>query len=240
MCGARRRSRCDGCALTAAEAAEPRRGGETALLLMCDALRVLKGWVIMSERTYGPYSFETSKEDKTLFPEASLTKGDLIEYYEKIAEYMLPHIEDRPVTMQRFPDGIEQQGFYEKRVPDYFPAWMVRVKVNTDDGTQAQITCNNEATLAYLANQACITPHVWLSRSDHLNKPDQMIFDLDPPDGGHFEAVRDAAKKCKALLDEMDAAAFVKTTGSRGVHLVLPLRPHDGFDEVRRVCPGAG
>ena len=186
----------------------------------------------MATRRYGPYSFDASREDKVLFPDARITKGGLIDFCEKIAETVLPHIKGRPLTMHRFPDGIDSGGFYEKRAPDHFPQWISRVTVDTEDGRQKQVLCDKRATLAYLANQACITPHVWLSRADDLGKPDLVVFDLDPPDGG-FGAVRDAAKRFEELFARMNVAAFVKTTGSRGVHLVVPLKPHDSFDDVR-------
>jgi len=190
----------------------------------------------MSQRNYGQYRFEASKQEKVMFPDASITKGEIIDYYDKISDYMLPHIRQRPLTMQRFPDGIEDKGFYEKRLPDHFPDWIDRVTVATDTrhGTQEQVLANKRASLAYLANQVCITPHVWLSRADAPDKPDRMIFDLDPPDdNGSFEPVRDAANKLHALCKELGVAAFVKTTGSRGVHVVIPLQARHGFDDVR-------
>lgn len=187
----------------------------------------------MAMRRYGPYSFEASNEGKVLFDDLQMTKGDLIEYYEKIAEYLLPHIRGRPITMQRFPDGIDAGGFYEKKLPGHFPDWVGRVGIRTSEGSQDQVVCNNKATLAYLANQACITPHAWLSTQDALDKPDQMIFDLDPPPDQGFDVVRQAAMRVRSLLDELDITALLKTTGSRGVHLVIPLQPRHGFDAVR-------
>jgi bifunctional non-homologous end joining protein LigD len=187
----------------------------------------------MPKRSFGRYSFETSNEDKVLFPGAGITKGDLIDYYRKIAKSMLPHVERRPLTMQRFPDGIEAGGFYEKQAPDHFPGWIERVTVRTADGSQEQVTCNKAAALAYLGQQACITPHVWLSRADRLDRPDRVVFDLDPPDGHDFDVVRQAALTFKSLFDEAGLTAFVKTTGSRGLHVVLPLTPEAGFDDVR-------
>lgn len=190
----------------------------------------------MAERKYGRLSFDASSEQKVMFPEGGITKGDLIDYYEEIADYMLPHVKGRPITMQRFPDGIEEGGFYEKRVPDHFPEWINRVKIKTSEGTQEQVTCENKATLAYLANQACITPHVWLSHAESLREPDEMIFDLDPPEGGEFSAVRNAARRFRELFDEMDVTAFVATTGSKGLHLIVPIRPERDFDEMREVA----
>jgi bifunctional non-homologous end joining protein LigD len=190
----------------------------------------------MARRKYGRYAFESSNEDKVLFPESRITKGQLIDYYENAAEYMLGHLRDRPLSMHRFPDGIDQQGFYEKKLPGHFPGWIGSATIRTSNTSQQQVVCNNQATLAYLANQACITPHAWLSLTDDLDKPDQMIFDLDPPKDGHFDAVRQAATWLKAFLEEHDIGTFVKTTGSTGLHVMIPLKPDQGFDRVREVA----
>lgn len=190
----------------------------------------------MSRRRYGRYVFESSNEDKVLFRQSGITKGDLIDYYEDVSGYMLAHLKDRPLTMQRFPDGINTDGFYEKKLPDHFPDWVSSTKVRARNTSQRQVVCNNQATLAYLANQACITPHAWLSLSDDLDKPDQMIFDLDPPDHGDFAAVRTAALWLKEFLEELDAYTFVKTTGSQGLHVTIALKPDHGFDAVRQVA----
>jgi bifunctional non-homologous end joining protein LigD len=181
----------------------------------------------------GSHTIETSNEDKIFFPESGITKGDLIHYYKDIAPIMLPHVQDRPITMHRFPDGIEGEGFYQKEIPDYFPQWMDRVRIKKKEGGEnEQVVCNNAAALVYLANQACITPHVWLSRTDKLNYPDKLVFDLDPP-GDEFEPVRKAAYTLKDMLKERRLTPFVMTTGSRGVHVVAPLDRSQDFDTVR-------
>jgi bifunctional non-homologous end joining protein LigD len=135
--------------------------------------------------------------------------------------------------MVRFPDGLVGERFYHKNVPEYFPDWIENVRVKKEDGYVNHLVCNNAATLVYIANQACLTPHVWLSRKDKLDYPDQMIFDLDPPDDD-FEPAREAAKLLRGLLeDELELPTFVKTTGSRGVHLLVPLDRNSDFDTVR-------
>lgn len=177
---------------------------------------------------------ELSRLNKVLYPEAGFTKGDVINYYRRIAGTMLPHLTDRPLTMHRFPDGIEADGFYQKEAPDYFPEWIRRVSIHVeeDDGEQEQITCESAATLVYLANQACLTPHIWLSRADRLNHPDKLIFDLDPPDGD-FEPVRQTALDLRELLEEVGLVPYAMTTGSRGMHVVVPLDRSTEFDRVR-------
>lgn len=186
----------------------------------------------MSKMRIGAFTVVLSKQDKVLFPEAGLTKGDLIAYYRRIAGRMLPYLQARPLTLHRFPDGIQQEGFIQQQAPDYFPAWIERATVEKDGGAITHAVCNNEATLVYLANQGVITPHVWLSRTDAPHHPDRMIFDLDPPEGD-FTPVRRAALAVRALLDELGLPAFVMTTGSSGLHVVTPLDRSAGFETVR-------
>ena len=184
--------------------------------------------------TIGRYDVEVTSLDKVMFPDDGLTKGDLIDYYHRIAGTMVPHVAERPLTMHRFPNGIGQEGFYQKEAPEYFPGWIERVTVEVEEGraTQHQVLCNHAATLVYLANQGCITPHVWLSRADKLPYPDKLIFDLDPP-GGDFESVRAAARTLRQMLQEVGLVPFVMTTGSKGLHVVTPLDRSLDFDSAR-------
>ena len=183
-------------------------------------------------RRCGKYSVKLTHTDKKLYSRPALTKNDLFTYHEKIAERMLPHLKDRMLTMERYPDGIGEEGFFHKQFPDYFPGWFARTTVKTEDGDQSVPVCNNLASLLYLVNQGSLTQHLWLSRRDRIHKPDQLVFDLDPP-GRDFEPVRRAALDCVALLDELELASYVKTTGSRGLHVIVPLRRNHGFDEAR-------
>ena len=145
---------------------------------------------------------------------------------------MLPHMLARPVNMQRFPDGIDGPSFYEKKVPGHFPDFVDSVEVNTSDGPQRQVVAGDERSLVYLANQGCITPHTWLSRADDLVRPDQLIFDLDPSVPG-LPAVRRATRLVGELLDDLGLRTYLKTTGSRGYHVLVPLRRSWDFDAVR-------
>jgi bifunctional non-homologous end joining protein LigD len=182
----------------------------------------------------GGHKIEISHEDKVFFPKAKITKGDVIHYFRRVARVMLPHVRERPLAMHRHPDGIEGEGFFQKDVPDYFPDWIKRVTTPRKEGGKIDnVVCNNAATLVYLANQACITPHVWLSRRDKLDCPDQLIFDLDPP-ARKFALVRFAAKTLHDFFDELGLRVFVKTTGSRGLHVMVPLDRKQDFDSVRR------
>lgn len=191
----------------------------------------------MAERKYGSRVVELSNLDKIFFPDAGLTKGDLIDYYERVSEWMLPHMKERPLSLERFPDGIDGEGFYQKETPDYFPDWITRARVpiKGDGGSQFQAVCDQTATLVYLANQACITPHIWLSRRDDLDVPDRMVFDLDPP-SSEFEPVRSAARRMRLRLDELGLTSYPMLTGSKGAHVVVPLRREAAFDRVRSLA----
>ncbi|MDT0691488.1 non-homologous end-joining DNA ligase [Salegentibacter sp. F188] len=189
----------------------------------------------MAEETYkGEHQFGISSRDKVYFPKSGVTKGEIIDYYEKISEVMLPHLQDRPITMLRFPNGIEDQKFFQKDAPDYFPEWIETLEIEKQEGgTTNYVICNNTATLVYLANQACITPHIWLSKKDKPEYPDRMIFDLDPS-RDDFSEVKTAAKRISSLLEkQLKLPVFLMTTGSKGLHIVVPLKPEENFDEVR-------
>jgi bifunctional non-homologous end joining protein LigD len=168
-----------------------------------------------------------------MFPDVGVTKGALIEHYRAVADRMVPHLKGRPVSMQRLPNGIQEEGFYQKAAPDYFPDWIERVTVPKAGGAVEHVVCDNAATLVYLANQGCITPHVWLSRADRLDHPDRLIFDLDPPRDG-FEAVRFAARALRKVLGELVLDSFLMATGGRGLHLLVPLDRSADFGAVRR------
>lgn len=145
---------------------------------------------------------------------------------------MLPHLKDRPITMFRYPDGIGGKAWVHKDRPDYFPDWINHHVVPKEGGTVDHVLCDDAETLAYLANQACITPHVWLSRVDKLHHPDRLIFDLDPAKDD-FAGVRQAAWWLKELLDELELPSLPMTTGSRGLHITVKLDRRNDFDAVR-------
>ena len=176
---------------------------------------------------------EITHPDKVLFPDDGITKADLAGYYERVCAWMLPHVKNRPVSMQRFPDGIGRKGFFHKDVPDYFPGWIRRVQVPKANGTVTHALVSNADTLVYLANQNTITPHVWLSRADRVWQPDRMVIDLDPPEGSDFNAVRRAARQTGDLLRELGFTPFAQVTGSKGIHVWTPLRRRARHDEVR-------
>jgi bifunctional non-homologous end joining protein LigD len=180
----------------------------------------------------GRQTVRLTRPEKLLFPDDDIDKRQLAEYYEHIASTILPYLHDRPVTMERFPDGIQGARLIQKRAASYFPRWIHTASMAKRDGTVRHVICQDAATLVYLANQACITPHVWLSCIDKPHHPDQMIFDLDPS-GGNFRTVCRAALTLRELLERERLDAFVKTTGSRGLHVLVPLNRRADFEEVR-------
>jgi bifunctional non-homologous end joining protein LigD len=176
-----------------------------------------------------------SNTEKILFPEAKVSKGDLIDYYRQIAPTMLPHIAGRPLSLERYPDGIEAGGFMQKNASDYFPDWIRRARLAKEEGEVDYVVAEDAATLVYLANQACITLHTGLSRTGRIDHPDRMVFDFDPSDDD-FAKVKRAAKDARRLLEEVGLTSFVQSTGSRGLHVWVPLDRRATFDEVRDVA----
>ncbi len=194
---------------------------------------------------FGRYTVEIDHADKVFFPRDGITKGDLVDYYDAVASALLPGLRGRPLSLERYPDGIARQGFYQKRVPDYFPEWITTTRVSSGEGPLEQVLCDQRATLAYLVDQGCVTPHPWLSRADAPDRPDMIVFDFDPPDAQGddpaegFEPVRDAAFAMRELVQDLGLVPFVRTTGSRGLHVVAPVRREQGFDDARDFAAGA-
>jgi bifunctional non-homologous end joining protein LigD len=180
----------------------------------------------------GAYEIAITHPEKILFPEDGITKEDFIDYHRRIASVMIPHILGRPVNLHRFTRDINQEGFFQQALPENASDWITRITVKKASGTITHLVCDNAASLVYLANQDCITPHVWLSRMDQPEKPDQMIFDLDPSED-NFEQVREGAVYLKQILDNIGLKAFLKTTGSKGLHVVIPILRDQSFDSVR-------
>jgi bifunctional non-homologous end joining protein LigD len=177
---------------------------------------------------------EITHGDRVVFPNDGVTKADVVEHYAFVAPWMLPHLECRPVSMQRVRDGIHGQVFYQKDMPSHFPDWIERVTVPKVGGTVTHVVCNDAASLVYISNQGCITPHVWLSRVGSLDKPDRMIIDLDPGDGGVDDA-RVAARIARDVLTKAGLEPYLMATGSRGYHVVVPIEPKLDFDAVRAI-----
>ncbi len=177
--------------------------------------------------------------DKVLFPDDGITKGDLAAYYEAIAPVMLPHLRGRPVTMERYPAGIGRKGFWQKDVSKGFPEWLQRVEVPKKDGVVHHAIVTDVRSLLWVTNQNTITQHVWTSRVPDLDHPDICVFDLDPP-AGDPDAVRAAALDLRDLLDELTLPCWIKTTGSKGFHIVVPLDGRTPVQVVARFANAVG
>jgi bifunctional non-homologous end joining protein LigD len=178
--------------------------------------------------------------DKVLFPADGITKGDLAGYYRAVAPVMVPHIRARPVTMERFPSGIGRKGFIQKDVSKGFPAWLERVEVPKKDGVVHHPIVTDARSLLWLANQNSITPHVWTSRAPKLFEPDLCVFDLDPSEDEDDDVLRAAALQLRDLLEELGLPSWVKTSGSKGFHIVVPLDARAGFDSVGGFAEAVG
>jgi bifunctional non-homologous end joining protein LigD len=176
-----------------------------------------------------------SNPDKLLFPADGITKGELAGYYETVAPAMVPHLVGRPITMERFPAGIDRKGFLQKDVSKGFPDWLKRVEAPKSDGVVRYALVDDTRSLLWLANQNCVTPHVCTSRAPRLFCPDLIVFDFDPPDDD-AAALRAPVLALRDLLAALGLASFVKTSGSKGYHVVVPL---DGEASYEQAAPFA-
>ncbi|MFC9097969.1 non-homologous end-joining DNA ligase [Streptomyces sp. NPDC057072] len=184
----------------------------------------------------GHRTVEVHRPDKVLFPgeggAKEYTKADLVAYYRSVARFMLPRLRGRPLMLERHPDGLAGPRFMQKNTPEHYPDWIHRVEVGKEGGTVCHTVCDDTATLVYLADQACVTLHRWLSRADRLRLPDQMVFDLDPAEGD-FGQVRCAARLVGDLLGELRLQSGLMTTGSRGLHVIVPIGGDHDVDDIR-------
>ncbi|TVR27256.1 MAG: ATP-dependent DNA ligase [Nitriliruptor sp.] len=178
-------------------------------------------------------TIDISNVDKVFFPDAGLTKGELLDYHVRIAELLLAHLDGRPVAVKRYPDGLEGQGFFQKNAGSHFPDWLRRQDIpKRDGGTLDHVVVDEPAALVYLADQGTIEFHPWLSLADDLEHPVELVLDLDPPAQGEVGAVRQAARQVHTLLDELEVASRIKTSGSAGFHVHVPLDGSAGWDVV--------
>ncbi|MBV8066428.1 MAG: non-homologous end-joining DNA ligase [Candidatus Eremiobacteraeota bacterium] len=188
------------------------------------------------ERRVEGRTLSLSNLDKTLWPRDGYTKGDLIDYYERVAEYAVPYLKQRPLTLQRYPDGIDNQTFFEKQLPRGTPDWVDRVTVATPGGRRSQTTfivCNGAPTLVWLANMATVVLHIWTSRMPALEEPDFVIFDLDPGEKCTLKTLATVALRFRDLLESIGLVPLVKTTGGFGVHVIVPLASGYSYDTAK-------
>lgn len=189
------------------------------------------------ELRFGRYTVTVGNAGKVLFPSDGITKLDVIEHYRRVAPLMVSHAGGRPVTLQRFPDGIGAGGFFQKQASGHFPEWIERVTVSKAGGKVDHVVIQRAADLVFLADQGTITVHAALAPADHVDRPDRMVFDLDPSIDD-FETVREGARLLRELLDDLGLVPFLMTTGSRGLHVVTPIAGTETFDEVAPLAEG--
>lgn len=180
----------------------------------------------------GRRAVEITHPDKALFKRPKITKLDLARHYDAVGAAMLPHVRGRPLALEGFPQGIDGHGFYLKSIPGHFPKWIATAEVPKKGGTVTHVVAQDAATLVYLAGQNIVTPHIWLSRADEPQKPDRLILDFDPSPGIGFAAVRAAAREAGERLRDAGLVPYAMVTGSRGIHVVCPLRRGPTFGAV--------
>ena len=166
-----------------------------------------------------------SHPEKVLFPEDGITKADLAEYYGSVAEVMLPHVRDRPLNLWRWNQGIGGRLVVQQDIPKGAPDWVQRVETpRRKGGSIEHVLCQDADTLRWLSNQNCITPHVWSARRDRLDRPDHIVFDFDPEAGSDFSLVREGALLAGEALRELGLEPFAMVTGSKGIHVIAPIK----------------
>jgi bifunctional non-homologous end joining protein LigD len=178
---------------------------------------------------------ELKRPDKVLFPDDGYTKADLAAYYDGVAKWMLPYLADRPLSVERYPDGIDGPSFFEKNVSRHAPAWIKTVEIAGGGKRESvrYMVCDERRTLAYLANLAAITLHVWTSRVESLDEPDYVFFDLDPGERCPLARLAEVALKLRSLLETIGLKTLVKSSGGSGLHVLVPLRPEYDYPLVR-------
>ena len=181
----------------------------------------------------GDRSITLTSQYKPMFPDDGISKGELVQYYREVAPVMVRHTAGRPLTLQCYPSGIGGHWFYQKQIGEHFPEWMARATMlSRDEGETTYVLADDEATIVYLANYNSVAFHVCSTRAPRLDRPDLLILDLDPSDDD-FEKVRDGALALRPMLTELGLVPYVKTSGSRGLHVVAPITPGDDQDAVR-------
>src|SRR5215510_394671 len=181
------------------------------------------------------HDVEFTNEEKVLFPELGITKREVLRFYERLAERLIPHLRNRPITLERLPDGLQKNGphFWQKNTPSYYPSWIPRIMIESEDGEPVEYALvNDEKTLLYMVNQGTLTFHPWLSSVESLDRPDFVLFDLDPGKAP-FENVVSAAKTLHQELKRQSLDSFVKTSGKSGLHVLVPWKERGNYDEAR-------
>ena len=184
----------------------------------------------------GKTNLHLTNQNKVYFPDEGIVKGDVVQYYNEVSEFILPHLKDRPQSMNRFPNGIEGESFYQKDVDvDKVPAWLRTEKIfSSSNGKYIDyLVCNDKATLLYMANLGCIEINPWNSRIQHPDKPDWIVIDLDPGKEDDFKEVVRTALTVKKIVDGFETECYCKTSGATGLHVYIPMGARYGYESVR-------
>ncbi len=193
----------------------------------------------------GKRELRLSNLDKPFWPDEGITKGDLIAYYRDVAEVLVPHLRRRPFTMKRYPDGWQGKSFFQKNAPSHMPEWIERAPLpaSTREGEKKIIEyalVDDDLALLWMANMGCIDLHAWSSRVDRPEQPDWVMLDLDPSEGSGFDDVVEVARLVKETLDLLELESFPKTSGSRGIHVLVPIARRHDFSEAREFAAIVG
>jgi bifunctional non-homologous end joining protein LigD len=188
-----------------------------------------------TELILNKHHVKLTHQDKVYFPKDGITKGDVISYYQSVADYILPYLKNRPLSLNRFPSGIEEQGFYQKDAGDHIPDWIKTTKVYSESNDKYidYIYCNDQATLAYLNNLGCIDFNPWNSSLPDLEHPDYLVLDLDPSSKNTFDEVIETALQVNEILQSITVKGYCKTSGSTGIHIYIPMGGKYEFDQVK-------
>ena len=200
----------------------------------CRRERPLETKALRKQSDHLSYDFLSNLE-KVLWPEEGYSKRDLIEYYHQIGDVLVPHLADRPMVLERYPDGIAGKIFYQKEAPEFLPEWIPTVPVESESTGKSihYVLCNDRRSLVYLANLGCISQHPWSSRVGSLERPDLLIIDLDPEPEVPFSQVSRVALRVREIIERVGMNGYPKTSGATGMHIVIPLKPAYSYDDVR-------
>lgn len=183
-----------------------------------------------TELTVRGHRVRVSNPEKVLFPKSEITKLEYVSFYRDVARWAIPHLEGRPISLERFPSGVDGERFFQKEIPNYFPEYFRRVDVESEDEVKPYGVIDNVESLVYVANMVAVI-HTWTSCADHLRRPDRIIWDMDPMNVS-FEKVRAAARLFRYLLEEIGMRPYLMTSGSRGLHVVVSIEPERDTERV--------
>jgi bifunctional non-homologous end joining protein LigD len=205
---------------------------ETGFSAPVDDAQLLPADKLEVSTVVGGRQLKFTNLNKIFYPADGFTKRDVVNYYNDVAPLLVPHLKDRPLSLKRYPNGIEGEYFFQKDAPSSFASWLRKEKIEEDSGVKNYVVCDDTASLLYLANLGCIDQNPWFSRIDSLDYPDFVVLDLDPYQCG-FDRIVEAAQLVRRKLDDLELEGFPKTTGGDGMHIYVPIAPEYTYEQVR-------